>query len=85
MKRSRIAGTGVCVPERLVTNFDLEKLMDTSDQWIRERTGIVERRFLEPGVGTSDLALGASLMALDNAGKKPDDVDFIIFATLSPE
>ncbi|MDZ7294242.1 MAG: ketoacyl-ACP synthase III [candidate division KSB1 bacterium] len=82
---SRIAGTGICVPERVVTNFDLEKLMDTSDQWIRERTGIAERRFVEPGVGSSDLALGASLMALENAGKRPEDVDFIIFATLSPE
>jgi len=85
MRRARIEGTGICLPERVVTNFDLEKLMDTSDQWIRERTGIVERRFVEPGVGSADLGLGASLMALQRAGRKPQEVDFIIFASLSPE
>ncbi|MGQ9558913.1 MAG: beta-ketoacyl-ACP synthase III [Candidatus Oleimicrobiaceae bacterium] len=85
MMRARIAGTGICLPERVVTNFDLERLMDTSDQWIRERTGIVERRFVEQGVGSADLGLGASLMALESAGRRPEEVDFIIFATLSPE
>ncbi|MDZ7261969.1 MAG: 3-oxoacyl-ACP synthase, partial [candidate division KSB1 bacterium] len=51
MKRSRITGNGFYVPERVITNFDLEKLMDTTDEWIRERSGIIERRFVEPGVG----------------------------------
>ncbi|MBN1350967.1 ketoacyl-ACP synthase III [candidate division KSB1 bacterium] len=83
--RSRIIGTGFYVPEKVVTNFDLEKLMDTSDQWIRERTGIVERRFVEPGVGTSDLALEASKNALKNAGTAAEELDFIILATLSPD
>jgi len=83
--RSYIAGTGMYVPERVVTNKDLEKLMDTSDEWIRERSGIVERRFVEEGTGPSDLALHASNQAMENAGVTAEDVDFIIFATLSPE
>lgn len=85
MHRTRIIGTGFYVPPKVVTNFDLEKLMDTSDEWIRERSGIAERRFVEPGVGTSDIALEASKSALANAGMEPEDLDFIIFATLSPD
>lgn len=83
--RSRITGTGMYVPPRVVTNFDLEKMMDTSDAWIRERTGIVERRWVEPGIGSAELGEYAAQQALENAGRKPQDVDFIIFATLSPE
>ncbi len=85
MKKTVILGTGHYVPPRVVTNFDLEKMMDTSDEWIRERTGIVERRFVEPGTATSDLALQASLRALEDAKISKEEIDFIIFATLSPD
>lgn len=83
MTRSRIAGLGMYVPERVVTNADLEKLMDTSDAWIVERTGIRERRFVEPGQGTTDLAAEASRRALADAGRTVADVDFIVFATIT--
>ena len=85
MRRARIAGVGHYVPERVVTNHDLEQLMDTSDAWIRERTGIRERRFTAPGVGSSGLGVKAAEAALANAGWQPSDVEFIIFATLSPD
>ncbi len=85
MNRARITGTGMYVPEKVVTNFDLEKLMDTSDAWIRERAGIVERRFTESEIGTAGLAYEAAKIALQNARLEPKDIDFIIFATLSPE
>jgi 3-oxoacyl-[acyl-carrier-protein] synthase-3 len=79
--RSRIAGIGFYVPERVVTNHDLAKLMDTSDQWIVERTGIRERRFVEPGTGTTDLGEAAARRAIADAGRQVADVDFIVFAT----
>jgi len=85
MRRARIAGVGHYVPERVVTNHDLEQLMDTSDEWIRERTGIRERRFTAPGVGSSGLGVKAAEAALAAAGWQPADVQFIIFATLSPD
>ncbi len=85
MRLTRIAGTGHFLPENVVTNKDLEQLMDTSDEWIQERTGIIERRFVEPGTGSSDLGFEAAKLALDEAGWSPEDVDFIIFATLSPD
>ncbi|MDZ7331979.1 MAG: ketoacyl-ACP synthase III [candidate division KSB1 bacterium] len=85
MYKARITGTGMYVPEKVVTNFDLEKLMDTSDAWIRERAGIIERRFAEPEVGPAGLAVEAAKQALQNAHLEPKDVEFIIFATLSPE
>lgn len=85
MRRTIILGTGHYVPPKVVTNFDLEKLMDTSDEWIRERTGIIERRFVEPGTATSDLALQASLNAIADAKISKEEIDFIIFATLSPD
>jgi len=85
MPYSRIAGVGHFVPERVVTNDDLAKLMDTSDEWIRERTGIRERRFVEDGVSSSDLGEAAALEALEGAGWKAEDVEFIVFATLSPD
>jgi len=84
-KRTFIAGIGHFVPPRVVTNFDLEKLMNTSDEWIRQRSGIVERRHVEPGVGTSDLAYEASLLAIQNAGIEKSEVELIIAATLSPD
>jgi 3-oxoacyl-[acyl-carrier-protein] synthase III len=86
MWNSRIAGMGYYVPDRVVTNDDLSVLMDTSDEWIRERTGIEERRWAEPGVDTtSSMGVKASQMALKNAGVEPSDIDFIVFATLSPD
>ncbi|MBD1395972.1 ketoacyl-ACP synthase III [Pontibacter sp. JH31] len=86
MRNSKIAGVGHYVPERVITNKDLEKLMDTSDEWIRERTGIQERRYFQEGVDTtSNMGAKASLKALEMAGLKPEDVDMIVFATLSPD
>jgi 3-oxoacyl-[acyl-carrier-protein] synthase III len=85
MYKSRIAGVGHYVPEKIITNFDLEKIMDTSDDWIRERSGIEQRRYVADGENNVDMAEKASRMALERAGKKAEDIDFIIFATLSPE
>jgi 3-oxoacyl-[acyl-carrier-protein] synthase-3 len=85
MRLARIVGTGHHVPDRVVTNHDLEQLMDTSDEWIQERSGISERRFVEPGTGSTDLGHQAALAALASAGWEPSDVQFIIFATLSPD
>lgn len=85
MRRARITGTGFYVPEKVVTNFDLEKMMDTSDAWIRERSGIVERRFVDSEIGSSGLALEATKKALAKANCQAEDIDFIIFATLSPD
>lgn len=84
---SRIAGMGYYVPENVVTNDDLSKLMETNDEWITERTGIKERRFVKPGDGntTSSMGVKAALMAIENAGITKDDIDFIVFATLSPD
>lgn len=85
MTTARILGVGRYLPERRVTNFDLEKMFETSDEWIQQRSGIVERRFADEGVYCSDLAMEASKEALKNAGMKAEDLDFIIFATLSPD
>ena len=86
MPASKIIGVGMYLPEEVVTNDDLTKLMDTSDQWIQERTGIKERRFFKEGVDTvSSMGAKASLMAIERAGKKPEDIDFIVFATLSAD
>ncbi|MBF0226037.1 MAG: ketoacyl-ACP synthase III [Desulfobacterales bacterium] len=87
MKRSIIKSTGRYIPERLVTNDDLTKWMDTTDEWIRQRTGIEQRYWIDEagGVGASDLGLEASKIALERAGWKPEDIDLIIFATLSPD
>jgi 3-oxoacyl-[acyl-carrier-protein] synthase-3 len=85
MFRSSIAGVGHYVPDRIVTNFDLEKIMDTSDAWIRERTGILERHFVREGENNSDLAEKAARMALERASLKVEDIEFIIYATLSAE
>jgi len=83
--RTVLTGTGHYVPPRVVTNRDLEKLMDTSDEWIRERSGILERHHVEAGIGTSDLAVEAARRAIADAGIDPATIDFIIAATLSPD
>lgn len=83
-RRTVVSGLGFYVPPKFVTNFDLEKMMNTSDDWIRERTGIIERHWAEPGVGTSDLGYEAAVKAIENAGIDKNDIDFIVAATLSP-
>jgi 3-oxoacyl-[acyl-carrier-protein] synthase-3 len=84
-RRTIITGTGHYVPPRIVTNQDLEKLMDTSDEWIRERSGIRERHHVDDGVGTSDLAVEAARRAIADAGVDPASIDFVVAATLSPD
>lgn len=83
--RARILSTGSYVPEKILTNFDLEKMVDTSDEWITERTGIKERRIASPEQATSDLAYEASVRALKKAGLNPEDIDLIIVATVTPD
>ncbi|SFF97393.1 3-oxoacyl-ACP synthase III family protein [Pontibacter chinhatensis] len=86
MRNSRIAGVGHYVPENVVTNKDLEKLMDTSDEWIRERTGILERRYFQEGKDTTaNMGAAAARKALEMADLQPGDIDMIVFATLSPD
>lgn len=85
MRLTRIAGTGHFLPERVVTNQDLAALMDTSDEWIQERSGIRERRFVDQGVTCSNLGTEAAKAAITEAGWEPTDVQFIVFATLSPD
>src|SRR5262245_7154647 len=82
---SRIAGTGRGLPERILTNHDLEKMVDTTDEWIRERTGIERRHIAAPGQTTADLAEQAALQALAAAGVTPADVDFIVVGTTTPD
>jgi len=89
MKNSKrsvgIIGIGSYVPETIMTNYDLEKIVDTSDQWIVERTGIKERRIAEEGVTTCDLAVKAGQQALKDAGVTPEEIDLIIVATVTPD
>jgi 3-oxoacyl-[acyl-carrier-protein] synthase-3 len=80
-----IIGTGRYVPGEPVTNEMLARVMDTSDEWIRQRTGISQRHFAPEGVGASDLALIASQRAIASAGLEPGDIDYIIFATMTPD
>lgn len=86
MIRSRIAGIGKYLPEQVVTNNDLLQYMDTSDEWIQERTGIKERRFAHrTNETTTTMGVEAARIAIERAGITPQDIDFIIFATLSPD
>lgn len=85
MPRAAVIGTGHFVPERVVTNDDLARLLDTSDAWIRERSGIATRRWVEPGTSGTDLALPAARMALAEAGVAAGEVDLIIYATINPD
>lgn len=85
MLRARIIATGSYAPEKKLTNSDLEKMVDTSDEWITERTGIKERRIAAEDQSTSDLAFEAAKNALKNAGLKAKDIDIIIVATITPD
>ena len=86
MSYTKLAGWGFYVPERVVPNKELEQYMDTSDEWIQERSGIKERRFFEPGTDTvSNMGAKAARQAIERAGIAVEDVDMIIFATLSSE
>ncbi len=84
-RRIKITGTGYYIPDKILTNLDLEKMVDTSDEWITTRTGIKERRIAADDQATSDLSIKAARMALDNAGLKVKDIDLIIVATSSPD
>jgi len=85
MPSARIIGTGSYLPPKVLTNADLEKLVDTSDEWILTRTGIVERRIAREEEATSDLALPAAQAALEAAGLDPADLDMILVATITPD
>ncbi len=87
MYNSKIIGLGHYVPDNVVTNDDLSKMMDTNDEWIQERTGIQERRWVVKGSGDTTATMGvkAAKIAIERAGIDKDDIDFIIFATLSPD
>src|SRR5688572_27304240 len=82
---SVITGTGIGVPENIVKNDALARIMDTSDEWIRTRSGIQERRFASPGESSSSLGTTAAKQALQAAGRDPADIDALIFATMTPD
>ena len=85
MKRAKIIGTGSYVPEKILTNADLEKMVETTDEWITDRTGIKERRISSPQQATSDLAVEAAKLALADAKMDPMDIEMIIVGTSSPD
>ena len=85
LRPAGILGTGSYTPSRVLTNFDLEKMVDTTDEWIRTRTGIVERRIADPDVATSDLALPAAQAALEQAQVDVSDIDLIMVGTVTPD
>ena len=85
MTFSRIAGTGGYLPERVVTNKDLEKMVDTTDDWIRERSGIKRRHIAADNETTSDMAIAAAKKAMDAAGVQHSEIDLIIVATTTPD
>jgi 3-oxoacyl-[acyl-carrier-protein] synthase III len=85
MKRVRISSLATYVPPRVLTNADLERMVDTSDEWIMQRVGIRERHIVDAGVATSDLAREASLKAIERAGLTPSDIDFIVVGTTTPD
>ncbi len=86
MKKSRILGAGHYVPERIVTNAELSQMMNTSNEWIVERTGIHERRWYTPGVDTvTNMSVKASRMAMERAGVNPKEIEFIVFATVTSD
>src|SRR5437764_14253517 len=82
--KSVITGSGIGVGNNVVPNDKLARIMDTSDEWIRTRSGVVERRYVDPGQGSAELGMMAAEAALDAAGRAPADIDAIIFATMTP-
>lgn len=85
LRNAGIIGTGSCLPDKVMTNKDFEKIVDTTDEWIRARTGISERRITDENTATSDLATVAALKALENAALSPEEIDLIIVATVTPD
>ena len=85
LQRAKITALGTYVPPRLLTNADLERMVETNDQWIQERTGIRQRHLVEKGVGTSDIACEAARVALKNARTSPSEVEAIIVGTVTPD
>ena len=85
MKRIAILGTGSCVPDKVLTNADLEKIVDTTDEWITQRTGIKERRISDERTPSSHLALAAARKALEASGVKPEELDYVIVGTITPD
>src|SRR4051812_44948641 len=86
MVRSKIAGIGMYVPNQVFTNYDMMKYMDTSDEWIQERTGVKERRFAKrEGETTATMGIEAAKIAIERAGTTAQEIDFVVFATLSPD
>tara|TARA_B100001123_G_C15333898_1_gene1032129 strand:+ start:2808 stop:3875 length:1068 start_codon:yes stop_codon:yes gene_type:complete len=85
LRATRIASLATYVPPRLLKNEDIEKIVNTSNEWILKRTGIQQRHVVDPGVATSDLAREASVLAIEQAGLKPDDIGFIVVATTTPD
>ncbi|HLJ73789.1 MAG TPA: 3-oxoacyl-ACP synthase, partial [Thermoanaerobaculia bacterium] len=82
--KSVITGSGIGVPKNVVRNEALTKIMDTTDEWIRMRSGIEERRYVDAGQGSAELGMLAAEKALTSAGRSKDDIDAIIFATMTP-
>ena len=85
MSYARIVGTGSFLPERIVTNAELEKLVETSDEWIASRTGIRQRHIAAEGQTTGDLAYGAAVAAMEAAGVTPPEIDLIVLGTTTPD
>ena len=85
MRRAKITGTGAYAPQRVLTNADLEKMVETNDAWIQQRSGIRERRIADDKEATSDLAVNAARQALERARLTPDDIDFIVVGTTTPD
>ncbi len=85
LKRAGILATGSYVPDKIITNSDLEKIVDTTDEWISTRTGIKKRRVVEDDIATSDIATIAAKKAMESSGIKPEEIDLIIVATLTPD
>jgi len=83
--RAVITGTGMYVPPKIVNNNDLSRIMDTTDEWIQVRTGIVERRFAARDEATSDIAVPAALQAMESAGCSPDTINYLVLATMTPD
>src|SRR5688572_16090084 len=85
MTRAVIVGSGSAIPPNRVTNVMLSRIMDTSDEWIKERSGVEARHYVDPGTGTSDLGVAAARQALEQARVSPEEVDLVVFATMTPD